>query len=150
MVHWHSLMYKGRHKTWPVLFWGPQSCISLDAVPQACIQFHELACNCISFHAVSWACTQLHRLACICMQLHISLSEQLTRTLQCLLWFSKSSIVHHEADKRILKQPWHLRITRKWRCFGPSNPSLIFLWDILKIKVGFSLFTLIQSWTVRA
>ena len=38
------------------------------------VKFHELACSFMSLHVVSWACMQF-----------LSLSEQLTRILQCLL-----------------------------------------------------------------
>ena len=68
---------------------------SLHAGPWACMQFPELACSSLSFHEVSWAYMKFHELACSFMSLHpvslacmqfLSLSEQLTRISQCLLF----------------------------------------------------------------
>ena len=95
----------------------PCSYLSLHAVSWACTQFHELAYNSMRLHAVSSACMQFHELTCNSMRLNavlqasmpsmclhavpcssmclralhikflISLSEQFTRNLQCLLPF---------------------------------------------------------------
>ena len=50
--------------------------LSLHALPLALLQFHELAWSSKSLYAVKLTCTQFH----------IVLSDQLTRTSQCLLF----------------------------------------------------------------
>ena len=66
------------------------SSMRLQAFQWACMQFQEQECSSISLHTVPWACMKL---ACSYISLHavpwagmqfLSLSEQLTRILQCL------------------------------------------------------------------
>ena len=63
---------------------------------KASMHLHKLAFSYISLHAVTWACMQLHKPSCSSMSLHavqwacmqfLSLSEQLTRISQCLLFY---------------------------------------------------------------
>ena len=72
------------------------SYISLLAGPLACMQIPEIACSSLSLPEVPWAYIKFHGLACSFMSLHavswscmqfLSLSEQLTKILQCLFYW---------------------------------------------------------------
>ena len=51
------------------------------------MQFHKIECSSMSMHAISWAC-------CSSIQLNFSLSEQLTRTSQCLFYLLYLKILY--------------------------------------------------------